>query len=205
MKVKVFLGAENVIVKFFFCISQKLGSFQWTFYLSRNIYLFSETFIFSVKLSFFQLLHLLLYWQCHRVCWLLLRVNTCSLPNVSTQVYPMSDMPHNCPYCGKNLKYPMFLNVSYTAQIGPFNKNTDAPQSPDYLFTPIYLIFSNPSDSCHYEMFRPPVCSCSVPGECETTEDNVLEVWNLAINIMFILVNGDHMSEWQPTEMALQT
>ena len=33
-------------------------------------------------------------------------------------------------------------------------------------------------------MFRPPVCSCSVPGECETTEDNVLEVWNLAINIM---------------------
>ena len=54
-------------------------------------------------------------------------------------------------------------------------------------------------------MFRPPVCSCSVPGECETTEDNVLEVWNLTINVMLFFVNGDHMSEWQPPEMAIQT
>ena len=30
-----------------------------------------------------------------------------------------------------------------------------------------------------YEMLRPPVCSCSTPGECETSEDNVLEVGNV--------------------------
>ena len=30
-----------------------------------------------------------------------------------------------------------------------------------------------------YEMLRPPVCSCSIPGECETSEDNVLEVVNV--------------------------
>ena len=30
-----------------------------------------------------------------------------------------------------------------------------------------------------YEMLRPPVCSCSIPGECETSEDNVLEVGNV--------------------------
>ena len=63
--------------------------------------------------------------------------------------------------------------------------------------------FSNPSDSCRYEMFRPPVCSCSIPGVCETTEGNVLEVWNLTINIM--LCAGDHMSEWQSIKMAIQT
>ena len=28
-------------------------------------------------------------------------------------------------------------------------------------------------------MLRPPVCSCSIPGECETSEDNVLEVGNV--------------------------
>ena len=30
-----------------------------------------------------------------------------------------------------------------------------------------------------YEMLRPPVCPCSIPGECETSEDNVLEVGNV--------------------------
>ena len=39
------------------------------------------------------------------------------------------------------------------------------------------------------DLFRPPVCSCSIPGECETTEDNVLEVstftfWEYGITVL---------------------
>ena len=40
----------------------------------------------------------------------------------------------------------------------------------------IHLAFANMP---LYEMLRPPVCSCSIPGECETSEDNVLEVGNV--------------------------
>ena len=159
LKVKTFwsnfLGAEKAIVLSVFCISENLDLNQQTFHLFRDIYFFGETFIFSVAPPSPQLA-------------MPLSVLTASLGKNLLPLYLMSGMPILCPYWNKSLKNPLVLNVSYALQIGP--------RSPDYLFKPTYLIFSNPSDSCRYEMFRPPVCSCSVPGECETTKDNVLEV-----------------------------
>ena len=41
-------------------------------------------------------------------------------------LYLLSGMPHIyvCPYWSKSLKHPVFLNVSYTVQIGPFKVQT---------------------------------------------------------------------------------
>ena len=57
-----FLGAENVICQVIFLhFFEACILISEHFILSRNIYLFGETFIFLVKLLSFQLLHLLLY------------------------------------------------------------------------------------------------------------------------------------------------
>ena len=75
----------------------------------------------------------------------------------------------------------MKLNFFKAAQIGPLTKSLEPLKFRLSLYmhqkpATIHLAVANMP---LYEMLRPPVCSCSIPGECETSEDNVLEVGNV--------------------------
>ena len=180
---RLLFNSESIICKLFWndfkkhlCFfPQKLGSlsenllffFQWTFYLLLSCATFS------------------------------------SVDNVTECVDCVSGWTFFCPQNVSSV-YKCLMCPYWTvprcfqlcAKTGPLSKTqttlkvqtmTDWPRN-------LYLIstFSNPSDSCQYEMLRPPVCSCSVPGECETSEDNVLEVWNLLMSHFLLVITYKH-------------
>ena len=46
--------------------------------------------------------------------------------------------------------------------------------------------YSLKGQSVGFDLFRPPICSCSIAGQCETTEDKILEV--STVNIITLLI-----------------
>ena len=51
--------------------------------------------------------------------------------------------------------------------------------------------YSLKGQSVGFDLFRPPICSCSIAGQCETTEDNILEVSTVNIITLLILWNSN--------------
>ena len=107
-----------------------------------------------------------------------------SLGKSLLSLYLMSGMTHT--YLGKSLKSPMFLNFSYTLQIGPSH-------SPDYHSTPIYLsIHLTAADmKCSGLLSAPALFQASV-------RQPRTMFWRFEINIM--LCAGESWShQWMTT------
>ena len=171
----------------FSSLPPKVAIQQWKYYMQTFLKWCQEIFMFFRNFVLYQRIFCFFQWT----FYLLLSCATfSSVDNVTECVDCVSGWTFFCPQNVSSV-YKCLMCPYWTvprcfqlcAKTGPLSKTqttlkvqtmTDWPRN-------LYLIstFSNPSDSCQYEMLRPPVCSCSVPGECETSEDNVLEVWNL--------------------------